>query len=95
MNMKHTAGPWLFRDGNVPMNSHIVDSSGRWICEFDLPDVPFDQIEANAYLIAAAPEMLEALEIVKKGLEGKDINLSELSEQVDSVLCKAKGESHV
>lgn len=61
-NTKHTPGPWsIFRDGDnliietIPLNrfSAIAEITGGRGLEED---------EANARLIAAAPELLEALE---------------------------------
>ena len=62
---KHTPGPWIVRDfdgsiGTVETNSGIAVAQAQGI----YPMTPQNHYirEANARLIAAAPELLEALE---------------------------------
>lgn len=64
MNTKHTPGPWKW-DGQLSLfkiecsGGHIIDSApyeGSWLSRYK----PAED-EANARLIAAAPELLEAL----------------------------------
>ena len=65
--MTHTPGPWLIREGDE-WTTDIVTAEGNNECG----DVMYwnvasynrqrDEAEANAYLIAAAPDLLEALE---------------------------------
>ena len=73
MTAKHTAGPWKHEcDGDItgiendPENGCVgpVD-----IASVYLRTVP-GRTEANARLIAAAPEMLEALHLLVAGIEG-------------------------
>jgi hypothetical protein len=70
---KHTPGPWVFeyRDGKHPLNDcNGSRIDGLWAIngEFILGDVTgwdggyFGPNKANARLIAAAPDLLEALE---------------------------------
>ena len=54
MKTKHTPGPWNLHQGK---NDFAVEAGGT-ICQGD--DTMRDW-EANAHLIAAAPELLEAL----------------------------------
>jgi hypothetical protein len=67
---KYTAGPWLMqdtdRDGPDFGVTIVADNLGGmvgaalpWPTEIDSGD--FSRVEANARLIAAAPELLEAL----------------------------------
>jgi len=58
--MNHTPGPWLFCDDSGPDRNIWADTTivatteGHWVdCE---------TADYNAYLIAAAPELLQALE---------------------------------
>ena len=77
--MKHTLGPWSYKGPSQPHNSKqpVIDSGGDYAIitkdtviiaeafrqtDFDT----FQDAEANARLIAAAPEMLEALKKAKE-----------------------------
>lgn len=55
MSTQHTPGPWLVYKGEVCYRSDADDQSYGMFCPVD-----FEQ-EANARLIAAAPDLLEAL----------------------------------
>lgn len=77
MNRQHTQGPWkvILSDNATP---HIMHGDGCYIEERDklvciMPaeiTMPFNSLN-NARLIAAAPEMLKALEIIANGGEGQ------------------------
>jgi hypothetical protein len=68
MKTKHTDGPWTIRREPKEFKAVIEcnsEFSSKWIATCPMP--PFgtelhDVDEANAALIAAAPELLEALE---------------------------------
>ena len=71
--MKHTPGPWF--ENGVTVMTGTTDSDQ---CGYSLAHVlnPYkgvvgarDRVEANARLMAAAPELLEALQDVTKMLE--------------------------
>ena len=53
---KHTKGPWEYLPGNGSECGAITSKTG-WVCDFFDDPSPED-----ARLIAAAPELLEALE---------------------------------
>lgn len=60
MSASFTAGPWEARDGSLHRKHWLIDAPGRrFIATIDGP--PDEEGEANARLIAAAPELLEAL----------------------------------
>jgi hypothetical protein len=68
--MKHTPGPWKVAEDKSQHPTHIrvLDQAHNGICTSWLDDYDFEEnqtAEANANLIAAAPEMLEALELVQ------------------------------
>lgn len=66
--MAYTPGPWrTYRDKNQRV-SQIMSNNGR-ICTIHPSDA---NGEANARLIAAAPELLEALEICRKAITRLD-----------------------
>ena len=66
---KHTPGPWMI-DGATDVPHAVVDNDGMGICEVDgnpkhhKHDATPEQF-ANAALIAAAPDMYEALQTVR------------------------------
>lgn len=70
MNQQHTPGPWQF-DGECTIFQQ--DDSGVEPILFKLYDsdciIPLEQL-ANAHLIAAAPELLEALKECQNQLAG-------------------------
>lgn len=76
---KHTQGPWT-HDGAA--NIHLADSSGGILGDVPLFSLDFhsplfesrpEQCKANAALIAAAPDLLEALKEALKFLpEGQN-----------------------
>ena len=77
MNTKHTPGPWKVEQrfsGNRFIHS---DNSQSPICRvaFVGMGIGVDESKANADLIAAAPELLEALEnlldAVRQNIDGK------------------------
>lgn len=71
---KHTSGPWTVVTGGPDqltiahrpgdgLGSHIARLDARWLC-----DEHGGTIEANARLIAAAPDLLESLARVEARL---------------------------
>jgi hypothetical protein len=58
MSAKHTPGPWEV--GDAPDDRVAVH--GGTVCVAVVGDKGFAAVEADAYLIAAAPELLAALE---------------------------------
>jgi len=58
MTTQHTPGPWSTYTPNYMKSVHAIDPD---ICEMTSTR-PLDEVSANAQLIAAAPELLEALQ---------------------------------
>ena len=53
----HTPGPWQYLPGDEDEETcGLIVGKTAWVCDF-----VSDPIEANARLIAAAPDLLEAL----------------------------------
>lgn len=75
---KHTPGPWLLLPSRTLVN--VKGAYGEQICQ--LP-----KGSADAALIAAAPEMLEALRYVMDN----DGSLSKLHAIVTNAIAKAEG----
>ena len=80
----HTPGPWRLIETHVPACGGF---GARWVCEITCPDNNFivadvpeyrtypdetPTIEANARLIAAAPELLEACQTFAEWLRRED-----------------------
>lgn len=81
---KHTPGPWVETsiegwDGVKPLNANLP------ICNL------VENNPANASLIAAAPEMLEMLEILYRYMDSFSPELNSL---VFNIISKAKGYPH-
>lgn len=68
---KHTPGPWDIH-GDFKEIHPLVDEDGlKVIADIDPDNTHLEESKANAALIAAAPDMLEALQYAKEAL--KDI----------------------
>ena len=82
---KHTKGPWTYEPSDSNLAGAITAKTG-WICDFDTDPSP-----ENACLIAAAPELLEALERFiggdRTGVENIDYLFAV------QAIAKAKGEA--
>lgn len=89
---KHTPGPWHTQ--HVHPYTHIKSDKNPMIAV--VRSVLTDsrqEFEANAHLIAAAPEMLEALEMMLGILTVAGIAAdTEAVQHLRSVIAKAKGE---
>jgi hypothetical protein len=93
--MKHTPGPWQLEDADPNEEFEIfvpAQPCGRYniatVCYGY--DEPFEsQQHANAKLIAAAPEMLDALKKARHWLEGWASAETEIS-LLDRVIAKAE-----
>ena len=96
--MTHTPGPWRI----VRIDGELVGSIFRGktrICAGIIDDIKLhSEAEANAHLIAAAPEMLEALEWLmeefdRRELGGEAVFCGSDMSQVRTVIRKARGEA--
>jgi hypothetical protein len=61
MNTKHTPGPWRTDVSDPAFVNYDVRTDDTIICTMGI-EMPTEEEAANARLIAAAPELLEALE---------------------------------
>ena len=99
----HTPGPWSYR--SEPHDDWGIVRAGRWvICQARDPDVyteeqlaahrraKTDPWEANARLIAAAPDLQEALQIVRRSLCWQVMS-ADLRALVEAALLKSQGDS--
>jgi hypothetical protein len=89
---KHTQGPWTV-DGAVATENLDVFGEGGRVAMLDFDDIDADTLEANARLIAAAPEMLAALMVAKSEMHYFTATRgSEAHELVRAAIAKATGE---
>jgi hypothetical protein len=91
MNAKNTPGPWRFEASTKTIRS---EPANYWLASIDSWDGAVDH-QANARLIAAAPELLECLSHIRalasenaKGLDGYEM----IAEWCDTLIAKARGE---
>jgi len=96
--MKHTPAPWKFYTSPQPNGCPIVGTyNGLMVAMLAHSINEKDQKEtaiANARLIAAAPELLEALEMaIQIGDQCSRGFLAEFHAKAKAAIAKAKGES--
>lgn len=97
---KHTKGPWSYSNfheyGNRLVSEITTTDNKRKIAEVfsAVPNLAMDETEndrANAQLISAAPEMLEALEYLFTQTR-LDISI-DWNDKIRDLLLKARGEA--
>ena len=105
---KHTPGPWTYDQGQYADWGCVKDASGFLVAKSVVPygtdqnacrRERIDPCEANARLIAAAPDLLEALETLESMPDERsihDISNEELAawEKARAAIAKAKGLAH-
>lgn len=108
MSGKHTPGPWSvphFADDSKVCNCHsvlsegyagaiciIVSSNGLSVGDGGNDAPPLDEAKANARLIAAAPDLLDALQSARKWLVINDDSRCQSDlKAVEATIAKAEG----
>ena len=93
---KHTLGPWEASEG-YPSDIWHVDMPSRGYsvvvsrAEEDW-DMAVEEVQANAHLIAAAPDLLDALETLLLSTERDDMNFRvRAMAAAREAIAKAKG----
>lgn len=101
MTAKHTPGPWF--TGKKPhghcriyaqSEAHAIartygpELNGIGVCSLTGPEK-----EADAKLIAAAPELLDALILADAMLSGANMNANVVEKKVRAAIAKATGEA--
>ncbi len=91
MKTKHTPGPWVLSK----TVDYQIESSQASICNYHVSEISEGQDLANARLIASAPELLEALEVLTDRLaQGAHFSLSDADlHKAIGLIRKARGES--
>lgn len=92
MSTKHTPGPWKVSFTNI---SEVKAENGARIAKCDKLN-GLVNLQANSRLVAAAPELLEALQLGKDFLIGStawtQAQADELTEKICAAIAKATGE---
>ncbi len=91
---KHTPGPWIFEE-RVAGFDILAPESVYYVAEYLGVDCGVIDNIADACLIAAAPELLEALENLLKVHEGEGGTQHNAADMARAALAKAKGEDAV
>ena len=86
---EHTPGPWDYKEVALWTPDRPTDGIPHFVCAEHGGAEWLSRAKANARLIAAAPELLEALEAVVLMGSGDD---SRVWEMADKAIAKAKGE---
>lgn len=84
--MSHTPGPWQIDERSVV--GQAFDGSWKYICEVVRGGTP-GAADANRYLIAAAPELLEIVKALAE-TPWEQIHIKSLQCVAKSVLAKAE-----
>lgn len=90
MTTTHTPGPWTHH----PEDNIITDASGRRLIEWQARSVSVsvEERDANARLIAAAPELLEALAALIGCIDHGSDNPTLKLDAARAAIAKATGE---
>jgi hypothetical protein len=94
---KHTPGPWKFRDDSKffktnPFSVYIQGGGVHSAAIANIPrkqTIPEEEARANALLIAAAPDLLEALKFAQSIIGHPD---DVGSQMIAAAIAKATGE---
>jgi len=88
MGTKHTPGPWIVCDS--PDGLHVTMEHGVRIAElYGVPSGRFPETpEANARLISAAPDLLEALEAWMEVVD--EVRIATYSEETQERMRKGR-----
>jgi hypothetical protein len=91
---KYTPSPWKVESGTI-IDPHIrstnIDDGSDDICSLNTLWVKEKRVEANAHLISAAPELLEALEEMVAECSGVELPVG-LCCKITAAIAKAYGE---
>ena len=91
---KFTPGPWStgFVDGTKIVRESDRSQIAQVAGDYSDPTI-WPIMEANAHLIAAAPDLYAALELARERMGGASPGMKAMIAQTDTALSKARGES--
>lgn len=94
MKTTHTPGPWHINTlETVPASIHACRGHVATVSRGSLNEIGADEIEANTRLIAAAPDLLAALEALESGVRlwiSRGVSDADLA-SARAAIAKAKG----
>ena len=95
---KHTPGPWRWSDEysarDLSDTWTLLGSDGHGILSCDgIGNSPQCLNKSDASLIAAAPDILEALALADCLLSGANMNRKVIKQKVKAAIAKAKGDT--
>ena len=88
MKNTHTPGPWT-----VCADNAIEIREGSYYLERVSPELGLRIKDADANLIAAAPDLLDACELVDRAATGDGVEMSTAVDACLLAIAKAKGEA--
>jgi hypothetical protein len=96
--MSHTPGPWRtdrndIHSGQISVVHHCVGNDWVEVWSPDATAADEKEMEANARLIAAAPELLEALESMVEMVEMNGFGKAYAMDISRAAIAKAKGDA--
>lgn len=94
---KHTPGPWSCSTSSDTdrhrFEAQVWDANGRALAFFDYGRTIGEEADANARLIAAAPDLLESLQEALERLYFYCVPISdEVDKKIRDAIAKATGE---
>jgi hypothetical protein len=94
MSTQHTPGPWSVTDGHYPSFKQISGPSFKisvvmWAT--DLTEDDYRKRDADLHLIAAAPELLEALKLAVRQNSHDMVMTGEELRKCEAAISKATG----
>lgn len=96
---KHTPGPWMQSDATVYALTPDGKRNRFWtsvqsVCRPEIGEASQEECRANAHLIAAAPDLLEAAKkLIRAGEEGDADLAMEAHDDLRAAIAKAEGKS--
>ena len=93
VNIQHTRGPWFCKPQGEADEWYITDETGHWIFGFrQNGEMLLSEQDANAKLIASAPDLLMALRNAVYGLRANGLGEHPITEQALAAIAKAEGQ---
>jgi hypothetical protein len=102
MSTQHTPGPWIGAGPSFgdPLPRYTTSIVTEWEDDaegcIDICELPFrhhdDENEANARLIAAAPDLLESLKVARHMIVEDGTPIGWSVSRIDEVIAKAMGD---